>query len=431
MRELIHPGQLQGHVGVVVGAGVSGMAAARLLSALGARVRLLEKSPQNITPEIEEFAETHGIALTAGEHEKKHFIGADMVVPSPGVPVAAIREMFPSNRKVQVVSELELASWFVSEPVLAVTGTNGKTTTTSLIGHILKSAGKKVFVGGNIGTPLSAYLLNGDKAEIIVLEVSSFQLMHCRSFRPRVGVLLNFSPNHLDWHKDMKEYLDAKLSMFARQGPEDTAILPLEMKDTLEARQFTQARRVYFTATRRFDVPALPGEHNRANLEAAYLACKAFVLTDPEIKAGAASFQPLPHRQTLVAEKNGIRFVDDSKATTVDALMAALGTIDAPIRLLCGGIFKGGDLKKVLPLIREKVARVGLFGGSRLNFETAWKGQVDMFWEKDLKTALTRLYESAEPGDTVLLSPATSSFDQFKDYKDRGNAFKQAVKELK
>ena len=233
MREFIHGDQLRGHTAVVLGAGTSGLAAARLLVRLGATVRLLERNAEV----AEGLPASEGFSVIGGEHRPEHFEGAGLVVMSPGIPRSKVASLLPDGA--QVVSELELASWFISEPVIAVTGTNGKTTTTTLIGRILEENGRKVFVGGNIGTPLSQYLLDGQPAEILVLEVSSFQLQNSPSFRPRVGVLLNFSSNHLDYHENMEEYLQAKLSMFARMEAGDLAVAPLSMKDELEKRSFT------------------------------------------------------------------------------------------------------------------------------------------------------------------------------------------------
>ena len=424
MREFIHEGQLRGHQAVVVGAGRSGLAAGKLLARLGAAVRLLEKDPAR----TEALPEAGTWDVVTGEHHAAHFADAQIVVLSPGIPRARIAPLLPAG--VQLVSELELASWFVSEPIIAITGTNGKTTTTTLISRILERNGKAVFTGGNIGTPLSEYLLGQDRADIVVLEVSSFQLQNSPSFRPRVGILLNFSPNHLDYHATMDEYLDAKLTMFAHMEPEDLAIAPLAMKDELEDRAFTQARRVYFVASTRFACPGLPGAHNRENMEAAYLACRYFGLSQDEVQHGIDGFSSLPHRLEAVAEHTGILFVDDSKSTTIDSLAAALASQDRPVRLLAGGVFKGGDLSVLLPLIRERVRGVYLFGQSREVFEAAWAAAgVDLSWGATLEEAVFRAAAEAKSGECVLLSPATASFDLFANYKERGKAFQLAVRD--
>lgn len=430
MQALVHGKQLAGHKAVVVGAAVSGLAAARLLAALGAEVRLLDRNPEALDAKGREEMASFGVRMEFGPHKKAHFAGAQLVVLSPGVPVAKLKEFLAACPEAQVMGELELASWFTQEPILAVTGTNGKTTTTTLIGHILEQAGKGVFVGGNIGTPLSSHVLSGERRDVAVLEVSSFQLQNVSSFHPRVGVLLNFSANHLDYHADEEEYLQAKLNLFARMTENDLAILPLEMKDALEARNFTKARRVYFTASARFKEHNLPGAHNRANMEAAWLACKAFGVTDEQAAAAIASFNPLPHRIQRIGEKGGVTFVDDSKATTVEAMRAAIETFDAPVRLLAGGVFKGGDLEGLVPLLKSKVAQVGLFGANREVFEKAWAGQVPLFWEPTLEGAVVRLYREASPGDVILLSPATASFDLYSDYKARGRDFARIMQGL-
>jgi len=424
MREFIHGDQLKGHRAVVLGAGTSGIAAARLLVRLGASVRLLERN-ESVAASIP--AEP-GIEIVGGEHRPEHFAGADLVVLSPGIPKAKVASLLPSAA--QVVSELELGSWFVSEPVIAVTGTNGKTTTTTLIGRILERNGRKVFTGGNIGTPLCEYLLGSERAEVLVLEVSSFQLQNSPSFHPRVGVLLNFSANHLDYHETMEEYLQAKLSMFAHMEAGDLAVAPLSMKDELEGRDFTRASRVYFVASRRFECPGLPGEHNRENMEAAYLACRHLGLTEDDVRRGIEGFATLPHRIEAVAEHRGILFVDDSKSTTVDSMIAALKSQDRPVRLLAGGVFKGGDLGEVLPLLRERVRGIYLFGKSREIFETAWAGcGREITWDATLEEAVFRAASDARRGECVLLSPATASFDLFANYKERGKTFQRAVRD--
>ncbi len=424
MREFIHTNQLRGHQAVVLGAGTSGIAAARLLVRLGATVRLLERNAASAAKVPTDL----GFDVIGGEHRPQDLAGAHLVVLSPGIPRAKVAFLMP--QRAQVISELELASWFVSEPTIAVTGTNGKTTTTTLISRILQHNGKKVFTGGNIGTPLCEYLLGDEQADVLVLEVSSFQLQNSPSFHPRVGILLNFSANHLDYHADMEEYLSAKLSMFAHMDTADLAVVPLSMKDELEGRRFTAARRVYFVATKRFVCPGLPGEHNQENMEAAFLACREFGLTQEEVQSGIEGFTSLPHRLEAVTEHGGVVYVDDSKSTTIDSMIAALKSQDRPVRLLAGGVFKGGDLHAVLPLIRERVRGIYLFGASRDVFESAWKQcGPEITWDPTLEDAVLRAASAAGSGECVLLSPATASFDLFANYKERGKAFQRAVRQ--
>lgn len=423
MQALIHPEQLKGFTAAVVGAGRSGTAAARLLHALGAEVRLLEENKDKLSPEVVKWAEDKGWVLQSGEHAPEQFQDADMVVLSPGVAARKIRPFLPETKQVQLLSELELSSWFVSEPVIAVTGTNGKTTTTSLISHVLQYKGKKVFTGGNIGPPLAEYLLDEEKADLLVLEVSSFQLQNIYTFHPRVALLLNFSPNHLDYHQDIQEYLEAKLQLFKNQNPSDLAILPLSLKSSLENELKSRARQIYFINQKRFTSPVLIGPHNEANMEAAYLACHYFGVREEEMHAALTSFQAPAHRLQPVIERDGVLFVNDSKATTVDALHAALESFERPILLLAGGVFKGGDPVQVRGLIREKVRAVGLFGQSREVFEKAWSGATELTWSPTLQEAVQKLIPQAQSGDVLLLSPATASFDLFADYKERGQAF--------
>ncbi len=425
MSDMLHSDQLRGHQCVVVGAGASGRSAARLLSRLGASVRFLEKNAKAASDDFREEAATAGYDLRLGGHGPADFAGADMVVLSPGIRAAGLADCLAACPGAQVLSELELASWFVAEPMVAVTGSNGKTTTVMLISHLLEAAGNKVFIGGNIGTPLSEYVLSGDTADVVVLEVSSFQLQLTRTFRPRVAVLLNFAPNHLDWHETLDEYLDAKLRIFAAQRPDDLAIVPEELRQTLVGRAFTKAQTTWFTATDRFTCRRLIGAHNRHDMEAAFLAAAPFGVTEQIAKAACDTFVPAPHRLQVIGEKGGVLFVDDSKATTVAAMEAAIRSFERPVRLLCGGVFKGGDLAALLPLLREKVAGVGLFGASREVFEAAWAGRLPLFYEPTLEAAMTRLFAASRPGDVLLLSPATASFDLYDGYKARGRDFQR------
>jgi len=299
-----------------------------------------------------------------------------------------------------------------------------------LASAILEAAGKKVFTGGNIGTPLSEYVLGGEKADLLVLEVSSFQLQNSDTLHPKAAALLNFSANHLDFHADMEEYLAAKLRLFANQTPDDLAVVPEAMREELAKRSFTKAQTAYFSAQGNFDAPRLPGAHNQANMAAAMILCAHFGVDEKTARAAMAAFTPAGHRLERVGEKGGVLFIDDSKATTVEAMRAAIESCERPVRLLAGGVFKGGDLAGLLPLLRERVASVGLFGASREIFEAAWAGSAPLFWEPTLEGAVRRLYGQAAPGEAILLSPATASFDLYSSYKARGDDFKRIFREL-
>ena len=418
--------------GVVVGAGKSGLAAARLLDVLGARVRVVDRN-ESLSPDaLGDLKDS--VELVTGEHKKEHFSDADIIVLSPGVPVKKMAHALEEVEERRIVSELEFASWFIQAPVLAITGTNGKTTTTTLVSEIFRHAGVKAFTGGNIGTPLCEYLLGPDRAEVIVLEVSSFQLQNCRLFKPRVGVFLNFAANHLDYHENMAEYLGAKLTLFARMTEDDTALLheslrPLLTK-TFGGTAFTQAQVQWFGPTDRFEAPHLPGEHNRSNVEAAWQAVSRLGVTEAQAAEAIKNFRPLAHRIEQVREVNGVLYVDDSKATTLDAVVAAVRTFDRPVRLLMGGMWKGGDVDAFAEEVKDEVTHVGLFGGSREILEGPLSRVFPVTWDETLSQAVLRQAREASEGDVVLLSPATSSFDQYSSYGERGDDFRRAVEGL-
>jgi UDP-N-acetylmuramoylalanine--D-glutamate ligase len=331
------------------------------------------------------------------------------------------------------ISELEFAAAFVSEPVLAITGTSGKTTTASIAAAMLTEAGKKVFLGGNIGTPLSEYIVerekSGAQADILVLEVSSFQLQGIKDFHPQAGVLLNLSENHLDQHTDMAEYSEAKFSLFKNQTAGDWAIFGEELGPLVNKRKFG-AKIEFFSDAGTFPTTRLLGKHNRLNLEAAFTATRHFGVSPEAARRAAETFAPLPDRLESVAEIKGVLYVNDSKCTTVEALRAALASFDTPVLLLAGGVFKGGDLPSLIPLLKKSVRAVGLYGANREVFEQAWKGIVPLSWSPAMSGAFEKLRREARPGDALLLSTATSSFDQYANYKERGADFKKLVAKL-
>lgn len=413
-----------GMLAVVIGAGASGEAAAKLLRAKGARVRLLERKPDAVTSDLLGLAADIGLEIVTGPHDAVHFQGASLVVPCPGVNVAALRPLLDAAGNPPVMAELELAWRYVDAPVLAVTGTSGKTTTVSIAAAMLREAGKKVFLGGNIGTPLSEYVLKGDKADVLVLEVSSFQLMGCDTFHPKVAMLLNITPNHLDYHANMREYVEAKFSLFALQTADDVAVFGPELDEEVSAHHI-KARIERFSITGRFTDTRLLGKHNQANIEAAYQCCKEFGVTEDEARRAAATFEPLPNRLELVGEWDGVAYINDTKCTTVSALAVALESMNRPVLLLAGGVFKGGDLVALAPLLKEKVKAVGLFGASREHFVGAWKGLTPLSWSPTLEAAVRELRGKAQSGDVILLAPATASFDLYANYGKRGEDFRR------
>ena len=417
-----------GELAVVVGAGRSGVAAARLLRRAGARVRLLDSNLKALAGRESLATElaAQGIEVQLGEHIPGQFAGAAFVVPSPGMPVAKLDGLVDTQVS-EILAEMELAWRYLDdEPVLAITGTSGKTTTASLAAAMLHEQGYAVFLGGNIGTPLSEYVLGGKKADVLVLEISSFQLQACTTFCPRAGILLNITPNHLDYHKDMAEYTEAKFRLFRCQSEEDLAVFGEELRSEV-TRHSIKARKVFVKATDRFANSCLMGAHNRINEEAAWQACRLFGVTEASAARAVERFKPLPHRLERVAERNGVLYVNDSKCTTVSALQVALEAFDRPVRLLCGGKFKGGDLAGLADLLRAKVQEVVLFGASREHFEKAWQDIVPITWHETMEPAVRFATANAKSGDVVLLAPATSSYDLYKNYEQRGDDFKRIV----
>jgi UDP-N-acetylmuramoylalanine--D-glutamate ligase len=347
------------------------------------------------------------------------------------MPVATLLPLLEgiSGTAPEVLAEMELAYRCLrGEPILAVTGTSGKTTTASLAAAMLEAQGQKVFLGGNIGTPLSEYVLAGERADALVLEVSSFQLQCCTTFRPHVGVLLNVSPNHQDYHRDMQEYVDAKFRLFRCQTEDDVAVFGPGLEEMVAGYPM-RARKVVVRDEGRFPQTRLLGAHNRLNAEVAWQACRPLGIELRNAERAVAGFSPLPHRLESLGSLDGVGYVNDSKCTTVSSLAVALMAFDDPVHLLCGGKFKGGDLVGLRGLVRERVRDVALFGAGREHFIEAWEGVVPISWFPDMKGAFDHASGNARPGDVVLLAPATASFDLYGSYRERGDHFRRLVRE--
>jgi UDP-N-acetylmuramoylalanine--D-glutamate ligase len=346
--------------------------------------------------------------------------GADVLVKSPGVPgdVALVREA--RRRGIQVWSELELGSRILPNPLLAVTGTNGKTTTCELLGLMLGAP-----VAGNVGRALCE--LDGvvDPEAWIVVEVSSFQLEDVETFKPRVAVLVNLEPDHLDRHGTFEAYAAAKLRVFANQEPGDVAVVPRGFGDVPG-----RGRRTEFDAHEPLPAePRLPGAHNRENAAAATVAARAAGATDDEIAAALREFPGVPHRLELVAERDGVSFVNDSKATNVAAALRALDAYDRPLLPILGGRRKGESFAPLADAARAKVRRAYLIGEAAPELAAAF-GDVPHEVTGDLATAVSRAAAAAQRGDVVLLSPACASYDQFRDFEQRGDEFRRLVNTL-
>jgi UDP-N-acetylmuramoylalanine--D-glutamate ligase len=445
---------LKGKKIVIIGMGKTGIATAVFLGSQVARVMVTDEKPRRQWDDrYEQIANENW--LEAGTYDTGILSGADMVIPSPGVPPgneilqAAIREKIP------VISEIELAYRFLKIPLVAITGTNGKTTTTSLLGKILSRAGKKVFVGGNIGNPLIEYAGTEQKDDYAVVEISSFQLQWTAQFRPFVAILLNVTPDHVNYHGSFDEYRRIKTRIFVNQQKNDFAILNAEDPVQGSMARDIRAQVTWFSSAKELqrgiylkgdslvfkafdgseeqyplDMIGIPGLHNVENVMAAVMAARFCGCSREMIIAAVAGFRGLPHRIEFAGEKKGVRFYDDSKGTNVGSVVRALDTFAKPVVLLLGGRDKDGDFDTLRPLLKKKVKRVILFGEARDRIGSLIGDGVPSEKKQTLGEAVVSAYKNAATGDVVLLSPGCASFDEFKDYKERGNFFKEMVGNL-
>ena len=437
---------------VILGLGISGLAVLRYLQSRGLEVAVSEfRSYEELS--ADEKAVCRGLELETGGHSEQLVLSADLLVPSPGVPLDLDVLKAAREKGIPIVGEPALAAGEFLVPVIAVTGSNGKTTVTGLIGELLHCSGLRPFVGGNIGTPLLSYLLEPGDYDVVVLELSSFQLDLSGPFRPDVGLLLNLSPDHLDRHGDMAGYAGAKQRIFCNQEAGDTAILggddPLVMESAPRlsgrVRIFghgpdSEARivedKVVLTRDGREDIfelkeTRLNSRVNRLNAAAAILAAGC-AGADPEgIRKGLARYSPPENRMTPVAEINGVWFINDSKATNVGAMAAALESCPPGVVLLAGGRDKGGDFSAIRELVREKVGTMICIGEASALLVSIFTDVVAVEQAKDMVAAVDRAASLAEPGQVVLLAPGCASFDMFTGYAERGRVFTGLVQELK
>ncbi len=410
----------------VIGGGISGIAAAKLASIKGFETILFEQKKGVIDSYVREELYNRDIKLIEGEHKKSDFSKIDLVILSPGVPVHKIKEFLNSN--IPIISEIEFAySYLKDEKIIGITGTNGKTTTVGIISWVLNKLEIDHFVGGNYGIPLSDYVLHGGK-KILLLELSSFQLQNIKDFRCNISVFLNFSENHLDFHKDIDEYLTCKLNIFKNQLSDDVALINMNLKPFLNG--FTFNSQVKYFSKADFKLKNLIGEHNLENIEAAYLVCKELGISKKQFIEAASDFRPFEHRLEYVGELNGVKFYNDSKSTTLKSIEAAVNSIEDPVLLIAGGILKGGDPKKTGMCIKDKISHACVFGQSADIFYEKWNEYFPVHKVKDIKQAVSLLFNLSKSGDVILFSPGCSSFDMFENYKERGNCFKKVVKSL-
>jgi UDP-N-acetylmuramoylalanine--D-glutamate ligase len=436
---------------LIVGLARTGAACARFLVHHGAKVSVSDlRSAIDLQEAIAALKGLPIDYLLAGE-ERSWLEEVDLVLPSPGVPAANPLLQEAGKRGIEILSEIELAYRFLPCPMVAVTGTNGKSTTTTLVGEMLKANGTQAFVGGNIGAPLIGFV--GGDWEWGVVEISSFQLEWIKEFRPRVAVLLNLSEDHLDRYPDLAAYGRAKERILENQTAGDIAVLNRDDALVWTMRQGKAARIIsfgfsevdegvwaksdeiiwrYAASEERFPLRAvkIQGVHNVENMMAAVTVAKALDVPARIIQQTLEGFPGLEHRLEFVREKAGVYYYNDSKGTNVGAVVKSLASFSQPIILLAGGVDKGGDYRPLCDGVQKRVKRLVLFGAAKELIAKALGALTETVFVDDLEAAVRDAHQHARPGDVVLLSPGCSSFDMFRDYAERGRVFKSLVRAL-
>jgi UDP-N-acetylmuramoylalanine--D-glutamate ligase len=449
---------------LVVGLGRSGVASAFFLQEHGAKVIVSDsKAEAQLQKEVPALLD-RGISIETGRHGERTFRDQDLIVVSPGVPSDQPQLQHARTLGIPVIGEVELAFRFLQGKVLAITGSNGKTTTTTLVGEILAKSGKKTLVGGNIGTPVISLAGQSTPDTMVVLEVSSFQLESIEQFRPWVAAILNITPDHLDRHHTFQAYVDAKARIFENQhaaragenqqtgdfgvlNADDPACVALKnkvkgsllwfsRKQSVENGAFLKGDQILFRqdgkeqpVLERSDIP-LKGEHNLENVLAAVAMTMVAGCTPQQVRQAVKEFHAVEHRLELVATINGVAFYNDSKATNVDATVKALESFPGNIHIILGGKDKGSDYSALNSLLRERAKRVYLIGAASDKIASQIQNSTAVVRSGTLERAVRQAFEAAKSGDVVLLAPACASFDQFENYEHRGRIFKDLVRAL-
>ena len=447
--------ELRGKRVLVVGLGKSGVASALFLKLRGARVTVSDtKTEDELRAEIPVLLD-HGITVETGEHGERTFHGQDLIVVSPGVSVHALPIVQARTSGEPIIGEIELAAQFLPGRIVAITGSNGKTTTTTLTGEILTAGGLPTLVGGNIGTPAISLVERAKPDHIIVLEVSSFQLETIQTFRPKMAVILNITPDHLDRHRTFAAYAGAKARIFENQQADDFAVLNADDPNCVALAEGIRAHICWFSRKKEVQQGAsvqdgrigfrdaggkreimlvseipLKGAHNLENVLAAICAGALMGVKPEHIRRAVQQFKAVEHRLEYVATIRGVDYYNDSKATNVDATIKALESFPANIHLILGGKDKGSDYTVLNDLLRERVKRVYTIGAAAEKIESHIKGAAEIVPAETLDDAVRRAAAVAQAGDVVLLAPACASFDQFDNYEHRGRVFKEVVHTL-
>ncbi|HEX7284572.1 MAG TPA: UDP-N-acetylmuramoyl-L-alanine--D-glutamate ligase [Candidatus Angelobacter sp.] len=442
--------ELKGKRVLVVGLGRSGAASAFFLQEHGAKVTVSdEKSEAQLQTEIAALLD-RGISIETGRHGERTFRDQDLIVVSPGVPSDQPHIQLARTMGIPVIGEVELAFRFLQGKVVAITGSNGKTTTTTLVGEILAKSGKKTLVGGNIGTPVISLAGKSQPDTLSVLEISSFQLETIQQFQPWIAAVLNITPDHLDRHHTFQAYAEAKARIFENQKPDDFAVLNADdpacvaLKDKVKAQLFWFSRKqpvengaylkgdqIVFRRNAQ-DQPVLSrseiqlkGAHNLENVLAAVAMGMLAECMPEQVRRAVSEFRAVEHRLELVTTVNGVAFYNDSKATNVDATVKALESFPGNIHIILGGKDKGSDYTPLAPLLRERAKQVYLIGAAAEKIASQVQGAAPLARSGTLERAVRQAFEAAKPGDIVLLAPACASFDQFDNYEHRGRVFKE------
>jgi len=448
--------ELKGKKVLVVGLGKSGLAAALFLRRRGAHVTVSDvRSAEALAKDIPALLE-EGIMVEAGGHGLLTFRRQDLIVVSPGVPLDTPELAQVKAFGLPVIGELELAARFLKGRTLAITGSNGKTTTTALVGEILQAAGFKTLVGGNIGVPVVALIDDSSDETWSVLEVSSFQLESTEKFHPQIAVILNITPDHLDRHGTFENYARAKERIFAAQTAEDCLVLNADNTRAAATAKSSPARVFWFSMEHLVEQGAwvedgalmyresreaaaenimplggipLKGEHNVENVLAAVCAARQAGAPADAIRRAIENFRAVEHRLEYVTTINGVEFYNDSKATNVDATAKAVAAFESGVHLILGGKDKNSDYTLLAPLVRSRVRAIYTIGSAAAKIESQLRGVVTIRSCETLDKAVSAAAGAAHPGDVVLLAPACSSFDQFENYEQRGRVFKRLVNE--
>jgi UDP-N-acetylmuramoylalanine--D-glutamate ligase len=441
---------------LVVGAGKSGVSAARFLAGRGALVTISEIEPEaHLNQECLKEMLGLGIKLETEGHRTETFLSADNIIISPGVPLDIGPLVAAREKGISVVGEMELAGRLIDIPIIAVTGTNGKSTATALLGSIMNNAGLKTFVGGNIGTPLMDYVAEDWKADCAVVEVSSFQLDTMERFRPKISLLLNISPDHMDRYPDYGAYVQSKMKIFKNQGSGDYAILndedkripPFEPSGEVTVLRYGaeagRNRQAFIehqkmraslpgAGTHYLDLDTfrLPGRHNVENLMGVVLASLAFGVEPHIVQEVIDHFEGLPDRLEWIRSIRGVDFYNDSKATNVASAARSIASFDRPMILIAGGRHKGGDYAPLVKAASGRVRKAVFLGEAKYLLAKSFKGTLPFELSENLESAVFQAFTWAAPGEVVLLAPACSSFDMFSDYAHRGAVFRKAVMRL-